>query len=155
MFSLFLTISYFFDQEKIYPCYVPVELRPDSKHLLPENQFMRILKTRFRTMYEPVNEISEGAPPELFLLPCFSEQSFIEEIDKNECCNIVLNANLLTGEINRYATIFNLIKSRSNMEQEKRESLEILLKDIKCYRIGIKKGEDIVQIGEKVMTLIN
>ena len=144
----------FHDAQNIYSFPEPIALDRNSYAMLGEIKEIlipcEIASTHDRIYYHitPENRSHRATPKYLFWLQSGSENRLIP-IETQECINHLLNINLLANELRQYyvlAATFDLAFPKLLSPNSYSKSLSCLLKNIDCYILQFKPGDDIRDI---------
>jgi hypothetical protein len=135
----------FYDREKIYPCYEPIRIHKGEDLSLWQDSFDKI--NQFKTLkdfYQPKGFSQDAAAPKAFILPVFGDKFLIDELDKGNFADNLLNLNQLTQELgnyNEYAALLNLLGKSDDLSSKRPAVLNELLKGARCFKICMRKAD--------------
>lgn len=135
-----------YDDEKVYPCYELVRVHKEDEAYLWEGKFTKVIEaSKYKDFYAPLVEISrKGVKPDILVFPQFSPCFFVQEIPKRDAIVRALLLSYLPSELNNYSEyrrLYNLLDLQFNPWESQCRGLDKLLQNVKCYVMGMSKGD--------------
>jgi len=154
-----------FNNEKVFSCPEPLRLFPSDFKALPDGgSRLRRLGgaevckcNRFKI---PPGETAEGFKPAIFFFPCFADKPFLREMSREEAVARFLATADPTGVMSDYRgfqfTLDLAFPAQERRPDDRRELLANLLRDARCWVLGVRKGEEMKDIIERyIMPVIS
>jgi len=145
----------FFNNRQVYPCFELVRMHTSDQDLGLTKGFKKINQFNIlKDFYSPTFDIlGEGIPADILIFPEFSSDFFVKEMSVEESVNRALALSYLPAELNEYVVyrnLYNLMKDSSPSGEFLYKTLNELLRDCRCYRIGMPKGDGLDENYKKV-----
>ena len=154
-----------FNNEKVFSCPEPLRLFPSDFKALPDggSRLRRLGGAEVckcnRFKISP-GETAEGFNPAHFFFPCFADKSFLREMSMEEAVARLLATADPTGVMSDYRgfqfTLDLAFPAQGRRPDDRRELLANLLRDARCWVLGVRKGEEMKDVIERyIMPVIS
>ncbi len=153
----------FTDGQKLYPCYEPIRLNPDSIEMLSEN-FQGLRKMNYpeglkdKSMYHINTEsLPTSVPAKALFMPSFSPTRYVKPYDTKKCAEKMAAANRLTREIDDYywyASALEMLWPKEGQSALRGAVMHKLAETAACYELGIDRNAGVEAVVEDIMNSI-